>query len=116
MPNCFNTVGLHRGKQNKQVCSAHRTHRKSEVDAWKMEQGCSNKDGHYGFVCVSRLILDPVTLDINHIDGDNNNRQENNIEILCKMCHTLVTFKHGHHKKVSPSRRLVPADTGLFEF
>jgi hypothetical protein len=118
MPNCHNTVGQHskRTNKNKQVCSAHRTHRKNEVDHWKLNQGCSNKDGHYGFICVCRTIIDPATLDINHIDGNNGNRDPSNVEVLCKMCHTKVTLKLEHHKQITPTRRMKIADTNLFEF
>jgi hypothetical protein len=116
MPNCHNTVGQHRANNNKQVCSAHRTYRKNEVDLWKMEMGCSNKDGHYGFACVCKTIIDPATLDINHIDGNNGNRDPSNLEILCKMCHTVITLRLEHHKQSKSSRRLQIADTDLFEF
>ena len=70
-PNCNNTVGQHSKLKNtnKQVCSAHRTHKKREVDKWKMNQGCANNDGHYGFPCICSEILDPITLLI-AIDGD----------------------------------------------
>jgi hypothetical protein len=105
IPNCHNTVGQHKPGKNKQVCSAHRTHRKNETDKWKMDNGCSNKDGHYGFPCVCSVILDPATLDINHIDGNNMNRDTSNIEILCKMCHTMVTLMNEHHLQPSPSDR-----------
>jgi hypothetical protein len=116
MPNCHNTVGQHSKQQNKnkQVCSQHRTSRKSEVDAWKMHKGCANKDRHYGFMCVCSSILDPATLDINHVDGHNDNRDEKNIEVLCKMCHTVVTLRNEHHLQPNPSRRAMPEDTGLF--
>jgi hypothetical protein len=118
MPNCPNTVGQHSKTKNtsKQVCSAHRTKRKNEVDTWKMQQGCANHNGHYGFPCVCSTILDPATLDINHIDGNNGNRDPSNIEVLCKMCHTKVTMNSGHHLQARPDRRLKIADTGLFEF
>jgi len=117
-PNCTNTVGQHSKVKNtnKQVCSAHRTHRKREVDKWKMDKGCANSDGHYGFPCVSSEILDPATLDINHIDGNNANRNESNIEVLCKMCHTVVTIRNGHHLQPRPDRRTKLADTGLFDW
>lgn len=116
MPNCNKTVGQHSAKNNvnKQVCAAHRTTRKSEVDKWKMDQGCNNSDGHYGIPCVSSDILDPCQLDINHIDGDNDNRDEKNIEVLCSMCHRIVTIREEHHKKPRKSRRTKLADTGLF--
>jgi hypothetical protein len=119
IPGCFNTVGQHckRTNKNKQVCAAHRTHRKHEVDKWKMDAGCANKDGHYGFKCVCSTILDPCTLEINHIDGNNDNRDPSNIEVLCGMCHPLVTKIQGHSKKLNQNkkRRLQPSpDTGLF--
>jgi hypothetical protein len=118
MPNCPNTVGQHSKTRNtsKQVCSAHRTKRKNEVDTWKMQQGCANHNGHYGFPCVCSTILDPATLDVNHIDGNNGNRDPSNIEVLCKMCHTKVTMNSGHHLQARPDRRLKIADTGLFDF
>ncbi len=118
MPNCNNTVGQHDKKKNKnkQVCSAHRTNKKHEVDRWKMLQGCANKDGHYGFPCVSKEILDPAQLDINHIDGNNMNRDPANIECLCKMCHPVVTLRNEHHLQPKQERRFKLAPTGLFDF
>jgi hypothetical protein len=118
MPNCNNTVGQHSKSLNtsKQVCSAHRTTRKHQVDKWKLDQGCANRDGHYGFPCVSNTILHPSQVDINHIDGNNGNRDEKNIECLCKMCHPLVTIRNGHHLQARPDRRAKIMDTGLFDF
>ena len=118
MPNCNNTVGQHSKTKNtnKQVCAAHRKKRKHQVDKWKLDQGCANKDGHYGFPCVSKTILHPAQLDINHIDGNNGNRDESNIECLCKMCHTLVTLNNEHHLQPKPDRRAKIINTGLFEF
>jgi len=116
MPNCNNTVGQHntRHNKNKQVCEPHRKTRKAEVDKWKMDQGCSNNDGHYGFPCVAAHILEPVQLDINHIDGNNDNRAPENIECLCAMCHRLVTIRNDHHLQTNASRKPSFADTGLF--
>jgi len=114
VPNCCNTVGQHSKKKNKQVCEPHRKKRKGEVDKWKMDQGCANRDGHYGFPCVCKDILDPVTLDINHIDGNNDNRDPSNIEVLCAMCHRLVTIRNEHHLQPNADRKATYADTGLF--
>lgn len=115
MPNCHNTVGQHDAKKNvnKQVCAAHRSTRKNEVDKWKMDQGCNNK-GQYGFPECTSVVIDPCQLDINHIDGNNDNRAENNIEVLCCMCHRLVTIREEHHKQPTRSRRAKLANTGLF--
>lgn len=102
-PSCNNTVGFHRvnkdgkGMLNKQVCEYHRHAGKPEIDRWKLDQGCANKDAHYGFACVCINIPHPATLDINHKDGNNLNRDPQNIEILCKMCHTTVTVNEKHH-------------------
>jgi|688.fasta_scaffold1035682_2 hypothetical protein len=102
IPYCNNTVGYHKKHkngtyQNKQVCAHHRKSGKAEVDAWKLSNGCANVDAHYGFACVSSTILHSAQLDINHIDGNNLNRNTDNVEVLCKMCHVLVTINERHH-------------------
>lgn len=118
LPFCNNTAGQHdkAKNKNKQVCDPHRKTKKDETDRYKLAQGCSNIDGHYGFECVSKTILDPATLDINHIDGNNMNRDSSNIEVLCKMCHTLVTIRSNHHKKPNEKRANKLAETGLFSW
>lgn len=118
IPSCCNTVGQHdkSKNKNKQVCASHRTTKKHEVDRWKMNKGCANRDSHYGFPCVSKDILDPAQLDINHIDGNNSNRDPNNIEVLCKMCHTMVTLQSGHHLQPKQERKAKLALTDLFDF
>lgn len=107
IPYCTTTVGFHKKNKNgthanKQVCEYHRRRGKAETDIWKLSQGCANKDAHYGFACVSSTILHSATLDINHIDGNNLNRDPKNIEVLCKMCHTVVTINEGHHTPTGP--------------
>jgi hypothetical protein len=119
MPQCNNTVGQHSKtkNKNKQVCEAHRKTRKNEVDKWKLQQGCANHDGHYCFPCVSSTIIEPATLDINHKDGNNNNRDPSNIEVLCAMCHRTVTLREEHHlNQTKEDRRTKLAETGLFDF
>lgn len=126
MPQCSNTVGQHskRRNKNKQVCAAHRTIKKHEVDNWKLSLGCQNKDGHYGdgrygFKCVCTTIRTPASLDINHIDGDNDNREPSNIEVLCKMCHSEVTIQQEHHLSGTKKKReatIDPDARSLFVF
>jgi hypothetical protein len=109
-PGCRRTVGYHRKGQkgNKQTCDYHRKKGKWEIEQWKLESGCANKDSHYGFECVSSQIIHPATLDINHIDGNNHNRDPENIEILCKMCHTVVTLNEKHHLDPVGKRKHIP--------
>lgn len=99
-------MGQHSKKlnTNKTFCAQHRSSKKKQVDTWKMAKGCNNK-GQYGIVKCSSVILDPCQLDINHIDGNNDNRDESNIEVLCSNCHRLVTIRNEHHLQPKASRR-----------
>jgi 5-methylcytosine-specific restriction endonuclease McrA len=74
------------------------------------------KGRQLGSIKKTSTIIDPATLDINHIDGNNGNRDPSNIEILCKMCHSVVTIRNEHHKQPTPSRRAKLEKTDLFEF
>ncbi|NBO35927.1 hypothetical protein EBU91_00045 [bacterium] len=108
VPNCCNKVGYHRAKNRKffdgfsirwkAVCEKHRNGiGKDLTDSWKLQQGCNNHTGKYGGVpCVS-VITHPSQLEINHIDGNNLNRDANNIEVLCSNCHRLATMQQDHH-------------------
>ena len=80
----------------KNCCESHRNERKFEVENWKLKAGCVNVDARYGFKCTA-TILYPEQLDINHIDGNRNNNDATNKEILCKNCHAHVTIENKHH-------------------
>lgn len=115
LPSCSNTVGQHDKAKNvnKQLCEAHRKSKKIEADKWKLNQGCNNT-GQYGFPCTTSEIIDSCQLDINHIDGNNNNRNPSNIEVLCSNCHRVVTIRNEHHKQANNTRKPKYAKTGLF--
>ncbi len=122
-PGCTHKVGFHKkistGGPNgpkwkwKMFCSAHRGIKKHEVDTWKLGQGCANIDMHHGFPCTSH-ISSASQLDVNHIDGDRNNQDPSNLEILCKVCHQQVTMNSGHH--LTRYNNQVELDPELFEF
>jgi 5-methylcytosine-specific restriction endonuclease McrA len=120
-PDCRCKVGYHEkytredgtpGFKWKNFCEYHRDLGKFSVDNWKLHQGCSNTDAHYGFVCTA-TIFSAEQLDINHIDGNRHNQSPSNIEVLCKNCHAKVTIDQGHHKNRYPNK--VPLDKNLFE-
>jgi 5-methylcytosine-specific restriction endonuclease McrA len=98
----------------KMFCEAHRDHEqlKPAVDNWKLAQGCSNVDAHHGFVCTSH-ITDSSQLDVNHIDGNRHNQDQDNLEILCKICHQRVTRDNKHHN--NRYKNQVELDPNLFE-
>jgi len=108
IPNCCNKVGYHRVKSAKlfdgfsvkwkTVCEKHRNGLgKTITDNWKLQNGCSNRTGKYGGIPCNCVITDPSQLEINHIDGNNFNRDESNIEVLCSNCHRLATMTQNHH-------------------
>jgi hypothetical protein len=97
LPDCNNRVGQHRKGRSKQFCEPHRKYRKHEVDLFKSKRGCQNDDGRYGGLPCSCSILDPSQLEINHINGHNDDRRDDNIEVLCANCHRLATKEGEHH-------------------
>ena len=107
IPNCAGKCGYHHVKSNKRgggvrtlwksVCAKHRTGiGKNLVDRWKLMRGCENSDGRYGIACTC-VISDPGQLQINHKDGNNLNREDTNIEVLCGNCHTIATKVNKHY-------------------
>ena len=125
IPNCCNNVGYHNIKSNKSkdgyrivwknLCEKHRNKRgKDLADRWKLQNGCGNKDGRYGFVCTS-VIIHPAQLQINHKDGNNLNRDETNIEVLCGNCHIVATLQNRHHLQHTTTRKTKIANPDLFK-
>jgi hypothetical protein len=104
-PTCNNLVGYHkrypkvdgtRGYRWKNACEEHRGQKKHEFDKWKLELGCENSDARYGFKCTS-TISRPAQIDIHHKDGNRYNTSENNLERICRNCHSRVTIENGDH-------------------
>lgn len=116
LPGCINHVGYHKKNGTyfkwKTVCEQHRKNRKFEVDIWKMERGCANVDSRHGFKCTSH-ITEPGQLDIHHLDGNRQNQEPENLEVLCKICHTRVSYSEEHHKNRYVNK--VHLDKNLFE-
>lgn len=117
LPTCDHGVAYRNVKNGrplwKTFCERHRNKFKFIADRWKMNQGCANKDGRYGIPCTS-LIASAGQLQVNHIDGNNHNRDSSNIEVLCGNCHQTATIQGGHHLNQEYRRTLDFAETGLF--
>ncbi len=51
---------------------------------------CENIDGRLGFKCTA-TIVDKCQIEMDHIDGDNDNNVKENIQFLCSNCHKYKT-------------------------
>ena len=58
---------------------------------------CENKDGRLGFKCVAD-ITDSCMLEMDHIDSDKWNNVPNNVQTLCRNCHSYKTKYNGDSK------------------
>ena len=80
-----------------------------------MSRGCQNRDGRYGGIPCTCVIVDPSQLEINHINGHNYDRSEENTEILCANCHRLATKEGQHHLTPHKPETVPIAYNELFE-
>ena len=55
------------------------------------ENGKSELAGWLGFVCTTRIVAPHLQLDIDHLDGNSDNNEEDNLMTLCKCCHSIKT-------------------------
>ena len=85
---------------------------------------CENIDGRLGFICNSSLptqeSLDSIGLDdwrpkslleVDHIDGNHTHNTPENLQTLCKNCHSMKTFANGDHR--TPGRKTRITDTSI---
>ena len=74
-------------------CSMHHK-RKYLMNGWSYKQHrkdfCENQDGRLGFVCDCTIREHMLTVD--HIDGDHNNDDMENLQTLCWNCHRWKTM------------------------
>lgn len=59
---------------------------------------CENRDGRLGIACRATR-LEPYQLDLDHIDGNNQNNTPENIQTLCKNCHAYKSKKENDYKR-----------------
>lgn len=100
-PECDNKVEYHTrfkkqdgsyGYNWKSMCEHHRNGSgKIAIDNWKLSLGCGNSDSRLGFECTGKN-FQSHHLDVDHKDGNKLNRNPDNIQILCKLCHPTKTM------------------------
>ena len=52
---------------------------------------CENVDGRLGYECTAKIVWSGQ-LDVDHIDGNPTNLAEENLQTLCKNCHSYKTM------------------------
>ena len=97
----------------KHVCSNCKSREKKGL---KMREGvtsykkryCENRDGRLGFVCpVSYEFQFPNNvLHGDHIDGDHENNNPQNLQTLCSICHHIKGHKSGDFNSAQKGRTL----------
>ena len=78
------------------------------MDNFKIDRGCDNRDGRYGFFCRS-VIRHAGQLDIHHKDGNRHNNSKENKEVLCKNCHSLVTIENKDYLNTYTNAVVLPS-------
>lgn len=71
---------------------------------------CENIDGHLGWKCPvpkSAWKNFQSALDIEHIDGDHQNNTPENVETICKICHTRKSLLSGDCNNTKKSSRKI---------
>jgi 5-methylcytosine-specific restriction endonuclease McrA len=59
---------------------------------------CENIDGRLGFTCTTTIKFSGQ-LELDHIDGNHFNNVPDNVQTLCKDCHSYKSFISGDYKK-----------------
>ena len=52
---------------------------------------CENEDGRLGFKCTTTIIDPEWQLDTDHINGNPSDNRKENLQTLCKCCHSIKT-------------------------
>ena len=77
------------------MCS---THHKGKylMNGWIYKQHrkdyCENIDSRLGFKCTTTIVAPNWQLEVDHIDGNNNNHEIENLQTFCKCCHAYKTM------------------------
>ncbi|QMP83858.1 MAG: hypothetical protein [Caudoviricetes sp.] len=53
---------------------------------------------------ISEWLEQPITFELEHIDGNNKNNERSNLEILCPNCHSQTSTWRGRKNKTMPTQ------------
>jgi hypothetical protein len=71
---------------------------------------CENIDGHLGFKCPvptkeSWMGFEVGCLDLDHVDGNHDNNEPDNVKTYCKICHSRKSLENGDCSNKKDSAR-----------
>ena len=101
---CNNYAKINNTKKNgnfayKKRCNAHHQKKykmgRHRYSAFK-KAFCENVDGRLGFIC-NTVIHHSCMLSVDHINGNNRDDSEENLQTLCLNCHSFKTITEGDH-------------------
>ena len=76
------------------VCGTHHQ-KKYLIGDWiykiHRKKYCENIDGRLGFKCTTTIIDPEWQLDTDHINGNPSDNRKENLQTLCKCCHSIKT-------------------------
>jgi 5-methylcytosine-specific restriction endonuclease McrA len=65
---------------------------------------CENIDGRLGFTCTANIVWEGM-LDVDHIDENPANNDPDNLQTLCKNCHSYKGNQFTKENGITPGRK-----------
>ena len=77
---------------------------------------CENIDGRLGFICTTAIVpgFESHVLDADHINNNNEDNREANIQTLCACCHRIKTSIFGRLTNLEYIRKLLAENSKKF--
>jgi 5-methylcytosine-specific restriction endonuclease McrA len=74
-----------------------------------LRRALAEKDGHKCMACdLTEWMGRPITLELDHIDGNHENNRIDNLRLICPNCHSQTnTYKNRNYGKGRPHRRKI---------
>lgn len=85
-----------------------------ETSSTWLRNALKERDGHQCAMCgLSQWLGKAIVLELDHMDGNYNNNQKENLRMVCPNCHSVTpTYKNRNKGKGRPHRRKFFATEG----
>ena len=98
------------------LCSAHHAIRYNMDGGYRLHKKsyCENIDGRLGYVCTS-TILDSCQLDVDHANSDHEDNRIENLDTLCRCCHSYKTIQFSRYDQLELLREIYSQNRSKFQ-